>query len=219
MAGESTLDRRATIDGRQPTRHSTADNRRPGDNRRPTIDGRATIGLSAVECRMSLGCRLSHVASLILAFVAFSALAEPAYTNHAGNAIAGWPVALTAKQVTLAERTAIHDSQLTTNNLSTSQPFNLSTVNTYPLSIFPESEQRRIAADFGQPRVPVAVKRAITGAEKAMARSRKRAEKGLCTKEESEAFCAKSEAALKSYLDKQVKEGTITPAERKALGR
>ena len=124
MAGESTLDRRATIDGRQPARHSTADNRRPGDNRRPTIDGRATIGLSAVECRMSLGCRLSHVASLILAFVAFSALAEPAYTNHAGNAIAGWPVALTAKQVTLAERTAIHDSQLTTNNLSTSQPFN-----------------------------------------------------------------------------------------------
>ena len=88
-----------------------------------------------------------------------------------------------------------------------------------PLSIFPESEQRRIAADFGQPRVPVAVKRAITGAEKAMARSRKRAEKGLCTKEESDAFCEKSEAALKSYLDKQVKEGTITPAERKALGR
>jgi len=88
-----------------------------------------------------------------------------------------------------------------------------------PLSIFPESEQRRIAADFGQPRVPVAVKRAIAGAEKAIARSRKRAEKGLCTKEESEAFCAKSETALRSYLDKQVKEGTITPAERKALGQ
>ena len=87
------------------------------------------------------------------------------------------------------------------------------------LSTFNFSEQRRIAADFGQPRVPVAVKRAITGAEKAMARSRKRAEKGLCTKEESDDFCAKSAAALKSYLDKQVKEGTITPAERKALGR
>ena len=29
----------------------------------------------------------------------------------------------------------------------------------------------------------------------------------------------KSAAALKSYLDKQVKEGVITPAERKALGR
>ena len=107
-----------------------------------------------------------------------------------------------------------------------------------PLSIFPESEQRRIAADFllrqggGSPgtarptngqidllRVPVAVKRAVAGAEKAMARSRKRAEKGLCSKEESDAFCEKSEAALKSYLDKQVKEGVITPAERKALMR
>ena len=107
-----------------------------------------------------------------------------------------------------------------------------------PLSIFPESEQRRIAADFvlrqggGSPgtarptggqidllRVPVAVKRAIFGAEKAMARSRKRAEKGLCSKEESDAFCEKSAAALKSYLDKQVKEGVITPAERKAIGR
>ena len=120
--------------------------------------------------------------------------------------------------------------QLTTNDhsLSTFQPFNFSTTNTYPLSIFPESERRRIAADFvlrqgggkiGLLRVPVAVKRAITGAEKAMARSRKRAEKGLCTKEESDDFCAKSEAALKSYLDKQVKEGVITPAERKALGR
>ena len=102
---------------------------------------------------------------------------------------------------------------------STFQLFNFSTTNTYPLSIFPESERRRIAADFGQPRVPVAVKRAITGAEKAMARSRKRAEKGLCTKEESDAFCAKSAAALKSYLDKQVQSGVLTPAERKALGR
>ena len=158
----------------------------------------------------------------------------PAYTNHAGNAIAGWPVKLTAKQVALAERTAIHDGQLTTNNLSTSQPFNLSTVNTYPLSIFPESEQRRIVADFvlgqmdGSPgtarptdllRIPVAVKRAIAGAEKAMARSRKRAAKGLCTQEESDTFCAKSETALKNYLDRQVSSGTITPAERKAIGR
>ena len=87
------------------------------------------------------------------------------------------------------------------------------------MSIFPESEQRRIAADFGEPRLPVEVKRAIDGAEKAMARSRKRAEKGLCTKEESEAFCAKSSAALRAYLDKQVESGAITPAERKAIGR
>ena len=158
------------------------------------------------------------IVSTIILLYAFSAFAEGGYTNHAGNVVAGWPVKLTQKEVTLAEGTT--NSQLSTTNsqLSTFN-FQLSTTNAYPLSIFPESEQRRIAADFGQPRVPVAVKRAITGAEKAMARSRKRAEKGLCTKEESDDFCAKSAAALKSYLDKQVKEGVITPAERKALGR
>ena len=120
------------------------------------------------------------------------------YTNHAGNVVSGVVVALDARTTTISNAT---------------EALKL------PLSIFPTNEQLRIAADFGQPRVPVAVKRAITGAEKAMARSRKRAEKGLCTQEESDAFCEKSEAALKTYLDKQVKEGTITPAERKALRR
>ena len=146
--------------------------------------------------------------------------AQPGYTNHAGNVVTGWPVKLTAKQVTLSERAPAPSCQPPTPssqslNLSTFQP---STV-TYPLSIFPESEQRRIAADFGEPRVPDKVKRAIAGAEKAMARSRKRAAKGLCTQEESEAFCAESAAALKNYLDRQVQSGTITSAERKALGR
>ena len=136
-----------------------------------------------------------------------AALLIGGYTNHAGNVVAGWPVKLSATQVVLQE-----SSTPATNH----HPM---ATTTYPLSIFPESERRRIAADFGEPRVPVAVRRAIAGAEKAMARSRKRAEKGLCTKEESDAFCAKSEAALKNYLDKQVKEGTITPAERKALDR
>ena len=158
---------------------------------------------------------------LFAVFVA-GAEAEPfnSYTNHAGNAISGYPVKLTQKEVTLADSKSV--------NASTNQPFNSSSLTTYPLSIFPESEQRRIAADFvilqggGQVellRIPVAVKRADAGAEKAMARSRKRAEKGLCTKEESEAFCSKSAAALRRYLDKQVKEGVITPAERKALGQ
>ena len=143
------------------------------------------------------------------------------YTNHAGNVVSGWPVKLTQREVSLAEGTT--NSQLSTFNSQ------LSTTNTYPLSIFPTNEQRRIAADFVLGaggagsiellRIPAAVKRAVSGAEKAMARSRKRAEKGLCTKEESDDFCAKSAEALKSYLDKQVKEGTITPAERKALGR
>ena len=160
---------------------------------------------------------------LSLPFIALSAHAEGGYTNHAGNVVAGWPVKLTATQVTLSEHAP--GSQLSTTNAqpSASQSFNLSTFQpstaTYPLSIFPESEQRRSAADFGQPRVPAAVRRAIAGAEKAMTRSRKRAEKGLCTKEESDAFCAKSAVALRSYLDRQVESGAITPAERKALGR
>ena len=137
---------------------------------------------------------------LSFSFLALSAAAgaQPGYTNHAGNVVAGWPVKLTATHVALAES---------------------ATTNQYPLSIFPESEQRRIAADFGQPRVPDKVKRAIAGAEKAMARSRRRAEKGLCTQEESDAFCEKSEAALRNYLDRQVQSGVITHAERKALGR
>ena len=147
-----------------------------------------------------------------------SQLLSNAYPNHAGNVVSGWPVKLTSTQVALVE-TALCPQSSPTNSQLTTYNSQLSTTNTYPLSIFPESEQRRIAADFGQPRVPVAVKRAITGADKAMARSRKRAEKGLCTKEESDDFCMKSAAALKSYLDKRVEEGVITPAERKALGR
>ena len=171
-------------------------------------------GEKSMPCRLLRGARRASILPVVsISLFAASAFAEGGYTNHAGNVVAGWPVKLTQKEVTLVEGVATNGCQLTTNGSS------LSTTNAYPLSIFPESEQRRIAADFGQPRVPVAVKRAITGAEKAMARSRKRAEKGLCTKEESDAFCAKSAAALKSYLDKQVKEGVITPAERKALGR
>ena len=154
------------------------------------------------------------------------------YTNHAGNVIAGWPVKLTATHVSLSEegrgkseegRGKSEEGRAEREETS-SLPAPRSSLysprfSLYSLSIFPESEQRRIAADFGEPRLPVEVKRAIAGAEKAMARSRKRAEKGLCTKEESEAFCAKSSAALRTYLDKQVESGTITPAERKAIGR
>ena len=122
------------------------------------------------------------------------------YTNHAGNVVAGCPVKLTVREVVLAIPPA-KDGE------------------TYPLSIFPESEQRRIAADFGTPRVPASVKRTVDGMKKAMARSRRRAEKGLCTKEESDAFCAKSEAALRGYLDRQVQSGVLSLAERNLLLR
>ena len=145
--------------------------------------------------------------------------AEGGYTNHAGNVVAGWPVALTATRVSLVPRASclVQSASNETHQALSAQHQALGT--TYPLSIFPESEQRRIAADFGTPRLPPAVKRGIDGVEKAMARSRERAEKGLCTKEASEGFCVKSQAALKTYLDKQVESGVITPAERKATGR
>ena len=154
------------------------------------------------------------------------------YTNHAGNVIAGWPVALTKTHVSLSEEGRGKSEEVRgmseegggKSEGNSSLPAPTSSLQTprstlYPLSIFPESEQRRIAADFGEPRLPVEVRRAIDGAEKAMARSRKRAEKGLCTKEESEAFCAKSESALKACLDKQVETGKITSAERKSVDR
>ena len=164
--------------------------------------------------------------ALLLTSSALLARAEGGYTNHAGNVVAGWPVALTKTQVTLENGSpggralpTMPEGTLQMPPDGRARPPGAPRGETYPLSIFPESEQRRIAADFGEPRVPLAVKRAIAGAEKAMARSRKRAEKGLCTKEESEAFCAKSSAALKAYLDRQVESGAITPAERKALGR
>jgi len=175
---------------------------KPGMTRRDVI-------LRDARCNrlLHVGRRLSFALLFLVAFPARAGTAEGAYTNHAGNVVSGVVVALDVRTTTISNATE--------------------TVK-LPLSIFPESEQRRIAADFillqgggqvGLLRVPMAVKRAVAGAEKAMARSRKRAEKGLCSKEESEAFCAKSESALKSYLDKQVKEGTITSAERKALGR
>ena len=141
------------------------------------------------------------LAAILVSCASIAARADcGGYTNHAGNVISGCPVKLTMHDVVLAVPPAKNGE-------------------TYPLSIFPESEQRRIAADFGTPRVPPTVKRTVDGAKKAMARSRKRAEKGLCTKEESDAFCAKSEAALKGYLDRQVRSGVLTPAERQLLMR
>ena len=147
------------------------------------------------------------LATLATLATVLSVYADNVYTNHAGNVFSGVVVALDVRTATISN--AMECAKL-------------------PLSIFPEPEQRRIAADFvllqgggqvDQLRIPQVVKRAIAGAEKAMARSRKRAEKGLCTREESDDFCEKSESALRSYLDRQVSSGVITPTERKALGR
>lgn len=133
---------------------------------------------------------------LLICVMAIVARAQSVYTNHAGNVVSGKVIAMDARAVTISNE--------------------METV-VLPLSIFPELEQRRIAVEFGKPRVPVAVQRTVDGAKMAIARSRKRAEKGLCSKEESDAFCAESKAALQGYLDKQVESGAITPAERDSL--
>ena len=61
-----------------------------------------------------------------------SARAENAYTNHAGNAVSGRPVALTPTQVVLAEAATTNACHATTNDVrlsasGSSGPFNLST--------------------------------------------------------------------------------------------
>lgn len=125
------------------------------------------------------------------------ALILGSYTNLADNVISGVPIQLDRREVTIS---------------------NSFEVAKYPLSIFPEMEKRRIAADFGSTMlIPRAVMRAVESNEKAVARSQKRAEKGFCTKEESEAFVNRSRSALKTYLDRQVDGGVITPSERKLL--
>lgn len=126
------------------------------------------------------------------------ALILGSYTNLAENVISGVPIQLDRREVTIS---------------------NSFEVAKYPLSIFPETEKRRIAADFGSTMlIPRGVMRAVESNEKAVARSQKRAEKGFCTKEESEAFVNRSRSALKTYLDRQVDGGVITPTERKLLG-
>lgn len=135
--------------------------------------------------------------ALLLAFPLLAAAREPGYTNHAGNVVAGVVVALDGRTATIS---------------------NAAETVTVPLSVFPEAERRRLAAEFGEPRLPEAVRRAVDGAERAIARSRLRAEKGLCTGEESAAFIDRTRSALSAYLDAQLQAGTITSSERQALG-
>lgn len=137
---------------------------------------------------------LLFLASFLLP--AFSTRAENSYTNHAGNPVTGTVIALDAHTATFSNATE--------------------TV-TLPLSIFPDSEQRRLAADYGAPILPAPIRRAIDGANRAIARSRQRAQKGLCTPEESASFIARTQSALAAYLDAQLASGTLTPAERAAL--
>lgn len=133
------------------------------------------------------------------------AAAMPAYTNHAGHAVCGFPSALSRRNVTVS------------NGAETV---------TLPLSVFPEFERRRIAADYvlvhpGAGRsallVPSGIRKAVDAHDKAVRRARLRAEKGFCTKEESDDFRARTSDALGRWLDAKVKNGELLQSERRAL--
>lgn len=134
-----------------------------------------------------------------------AALVFGCYTNHAGFAVSGAAVRLDRREVVVS---------------------NAAETVTLPLSAFPVAERRRIAADYvlGHPEagtgallVPDDVRKAVDANEKALRRARLRAEKGLCTRNESDDFCAESSAALDAWLHDKVKRGELLPAERRAL--
>lgn len=120
-----------------------------------------------------------------------------AYTNHAGNVIAGAPVALSRTDVVLQAANGRRDS--------------------YALSVFPTNEQRRICADFGQPLLPPSVAAAERGFQKMYRRALRRAEKGLVAKDAAEDSAARFGAAFRNYLESSEKGGLISARERAAV--
>jgi len=122
-----------------------------------------------------------------------------AYTNLAGNVVSGVPASIVSQTVTL------------TNGAEKA---------VYKLAIFPEGEKRRIAADAGSTQfVPANIRLALEGVNKAVRRSQQRAEKGHCTKEQSQAFCVREAERMKAYLDHEVAEGRLLPSERALLAK
>ena len=124
----------------------------------------------------------------MLTLAVASVVAFNAYTNHAGNVVLGNPVGLSARHVQLQGpegRTG------------------------YPLSIFPDHERRRLAVDAGRPELPPEVAQAVEGHRKAVARSRRRAEKGLCSEAESDRFVTAARAAMDAYLKSQTDGGRL----------
>ena len=130
----------------------------------------------------------------MLILAAASIVVFNAYTNHAGNVVFGNPVGISARNVQL---------QGPEGRVG------------YPLSIFPAHERRRLAVDAGRPELPAEVAQAVEGHRKAVARSRKRAEKGLCTEAESDRFVTAARAAMDTYLKSQTDGGRLYGFESK----
>ena len=124
---------------------------------------------------------LATLATLATFSLAPSARAQSAYTNHAGYAVSGFPVALDARTVTLSNDTETL---------------------TLPLSIFPDEERRRIAADFGTPVLPTRLQRAVDACERSCERAQRRAALGLCSQAEADDYCVRARAALDAALSR-----------------
>ena len=147
------------------------------------------------------------------------------YTNHAGNVIAGWPVALTKTHVALSLELRAKSLELRAwseegggmSEESSSLQTPRSTL--YPLSIFPQGERRRIAADFGEPILPRKVANAEAGVQREVRRALKRGEKGLIGKDEAEKNASDLRAAFGMYLDASTRDGVITESEKRAVMR
>lgn len=151
----------------------------------------ALVGLAALGSSLPASANHASLAAL--------GSSLPAYTNHAGLAVAGVPVGLGAKTVQLS---------------------NACETVSVPLAIFPSSEQRRLAADFGSTRfVPRDVRLALDGLAERVRRADARFAKELITREEHDDFLARAAAARKAYLDGAVRSGVISERERSLLAR
>ena len=164
-------------------------------------------------------------AIVAMATVARADSHQGGYTNHAGNVIAGWPVALTKTHVALSlELRAWSEEGGGKSEETSSLPAPTSSLQTprstlYPLSIFPPSERRRIAADFGEPILPRKVANAEAGVQREVRRALKRGEKGLIGKDEAEKNAGDLRAAFGMYLDASARDGVITESEKRAVMR
>ena len=157
-------------------------------------------------------------AIVAMATVARADSHQGGYTNHAGNVIAGWPVALTKTHVALSlELRAWSEEGGGMSEESSSLQTPRSTL--YPLSIFPQGERRRIAADFGEPILPRKVANAEAGVQREVRRALKRGEKGLIGKDEAEKNAGDLRAAFGMYLDASARDGVITETEKRAVMR
>lgn len=125
------------------------------------------------------------------------AVAIGTYTNLAGNVVTGAPIGVSRHEVVLS------------NDVETVS---------LPMSIFPECERRRLAADFGSLIfIPKEVRDVVEGGRKAITRSMRRAELGLCTREEAESFVGKSRAKMEDYLKGKADSGEIMSKEAERL--